>query len=222
MNLECIVMPPAAAHHASVVWLHGLGADGHDFVPVIPALRLPPEHGVRFVFPHAPVRPISINYGMRMRGWYDVTAAELNREQDAKGIEESAALLESLISQEREAGIAPDRIVLAGFSQGGAVALHCGVRHADALGGIAALSTYLPLAERFEREKSPASLGTPIFMAHGRDDPLIPMALGMRSRDLLLQAGYEVLWYDYAMQHAVCPEQIADLGRWLRERLSLQ
>lgn len=204
------------ATHA-VIWMHGLGADGNDFVPIVPELMLPRELAVRFVFPHAPTRPVSINAGMRMRAWFDITGLDHKSPDDAQGIAESQAAIEALIKRERERGIEPGRIVLAGFSQGGAMALQTGLRYADALAGIMALSTWLPLRDALADEASAANQATPIFMAHGSFDPMVPCQYGEYSRDFLKQAGYQVDWHAYPMQHQVCLEQIADIGRWLQQ-----
>jgi len=212
--LDTIEVESAATPDAAVIWMHGLGADGHDFEPVVPELRLPPALGVRFVFPHAPVRPVTLNMGMRMRAWYDIYELGGGRE-DADGIRASQALAEALIARERERGIAPHRIVLAGFSQGGAIALHAGLRHAQPLAGILALSTYLPLADTLGDEASDANRSVPVFMAHGRSDEVIPISRAQQSRTLLEQAGYRVLWREYAMPHSVCGEEIADIAEWL-------
>ena len=205
----------APSPDAAVLWLHGLGADGHDFEPVVPQLGLPPQLRVRFVFPHAPVRPVTLNMGMRMRAWYDILQLGGGREDEA-GIRESQALLETLIARERRRGVAAQRIVLAGFSQGGAVALHTGLRHAERLAGILALSTYLPLAARLAPEHSAANLGVPLFMAHGRFDDIIPIERARQSRVALEGLGCKVEWREYAMPHAVCGEEIADIAAWLR------
>ena len=205
----------APSPDAAVLGLHGLGADGHDFEPVVPQLGLPPQLRVRFVFPHAPVRPVTLNMGMRMRAWYDILQLGGGREDEA-GIRESQALLETLIARERRRGVAAQRIVLAGFSQGGAVALHTGLRHAERLAGILALSTYLPLAARLAPEHSAANLGVPLFMAHGRFDDIIPIERARQSRVALEGLGCKVEWREYAMPHAVCGEEIADIAAWLR------
>lgn len=197
---------------ASVIWLHGLGADGHDFEPIVPELPLPAGLGARFVFPHAPVQAVTINYGHVMPAWYDVYG---DGRQDADGIRLSQGRIEALIARERERGVAPGRIVLAGFSQGGAIALLTGLRHPDRLAGILALSTYLPLAETVAAEASPANRAVPIFMAHGAEDPVIPLQRAAISRDQLRKVGYQVEWHEYPMPHAVCPEEIADVGAWL-------
>ncbi|GAB3672819.1 alpha/beta hydrolase [Salinisphaera aquimarina] len=218
--LDCIEIEPRSEATASVIWLHGLGADGNDFVPIVEELGLPADHGIRFVFPNAPVRPVTINNGMPMRAWYDIKGMAIADKQDAEGIRASAAEIEALIAREAERGVAADHIVLAGFSQGGAIALHAGVRHADALAGIMALSTYLPLAETLADEASDANRGVSIIMAHGSEDPVVPITLGQASRDHLQQAGYDVAWHEYPMQHQVCLPQIAEIGRWLRARLT--
>jgi phospholipase/carboxylesterase len=212
---EALEIESAPSPDAAVLWLHGLGADGHDFEPVVPQLRLPPGLRVRFVFPHAPVRPVTLNMGMRMRAWYDILQLGGGREDEA-GIRESQALLEALIARERRRGVAAQRIVLAGFSQGGAVALHTGLRHAERLAGILALSTYLPLAASVAAERSAANAGVPLFMAHGRFDDIIPLERARQSRALLEGLGCKVEWHEYAMPHALCGEEIADIAAWLR------
>lgn len=221
--LDCIEIEPGggAGATASVIWLHGLGADGNDFVPIVDELGLGADHGVRFVFPNAPVRPVAINNGMSMRAWYDITGVELDSGQDAEGIRASAQAIEELIAREHERGVSAERIVLAGFSQGGAIALHAGLRHARPLAGLMGLSTYLPLAETLDAEASAANRGVSILMAHGSQDPMLPIQLGQTSRDRLLEAGYDVAWHEYPMQHQVCLPEIATIGRWLKERLAL-
>jgi len=203
---------------ASVIWLHGLGADGHDFEPIVPELDLPDALAVRFVFPHAPMQPVTINGGAVMRAWYDVDALEGQRREDGAGVRASQALVEELIASEKKRGLAAARIVLAGFSQGGAIALHTGLRHAEPLAGIMALSTYLPLASTLAAEAA-ANRATPIFMAHGVHDPLIPVARATMSRRQLEAAGYAVEWHDYPMEHAVCATEIADISAWLQRVL---
>ncbi|HET7315354.1 alpha/beta fold hydrolase [Salinisphaera sp.] len=217
--LDCVVIQPPFAATASVVWLHGLGADGNDFVPIVPELGLGEQHTVRFVFPNAPQRPVTINSGMHMPAWYDIAGVDLADKQDRAGIQASAAEIEALIAREIEAGIPAHRIVLAGFSQGGAVALHTGLRHGASLAGIMALSTYLPLHDALAAEAGDANRGVPIFMAHGSEDPVVPLTLGRDSRDLLVKLGYTVDWHEYPMAHQVCLPEIASIGRWLRERL---
>lgn len=203
----------AGEPHGSVVWLHGLGADGHDFEPVVPELRLPADLNLRFVFPHAPVRPVTLNGGMAMRAWYDILTLDRDGPADEAGIRASAALLDDLVALERERGVAAEKIVVAGFSQGGAIALHAGLRAQQPLAGIMALSTYLPLRSSFEHEVAVSDL--PIFMAHGTLDPVLPMALGRESADFLVASGCNLEWRDYPMAHSVCAEEIADIRTWL-------
>jgi len=198
---------------ASVIWLHGLGADGHDFEPIVPELRLPDTLPLRFVFPHAPVRPVTLNGGMAMRAWYDIISLDRNGPVDAAGINESSALLESLIAREEQRGIDPGRIVLAGFSQGGAIAINTVLRAGRKLAGLMALSTWLALRETLQADSADAS--TPVFMAHGRFDPMIPMQYGRSAADALVDAGFDVDWHDYPMAHAVCPQEIDDIRNWL-------
>ena len=197
---------------AAVIWLHGLGADGHDFEPIVPELGL--AKPVRFVFPHAPVRPVTINAGMRMRAWYDIFQLGGGPEDEA-GIRASQDLLEKLIEKEAERGIVPGKIVLAGFSQGGAIALQTALRYPERLAGILALSTYLPLAPKLEKEASTANSGTPIFMAHGRFDDIIPLDRAQASRKHLEALGYAIEWHEYPMPHSVCPPEIADIAAFL-------
>lgn len=213
--LEAIEIESAPAPDAAVLWLHGLGADGHDFEPVVPELRLPRELRVRFVFPHAPVRPVTLNMGMRMRAWYDIVQLGGGREDEA-GIRASQAQLEALLARERARGVAAGRIVLAGFSQGGAIALHTGLRHAARLAGILALSTYLPLAGTVAAESGAANRDAPLFMAHGSYDDIIPIERARQSRVALEALGRRVDWHEYPMPHAVCAEEIADIAAWLR------
>lgn len=218
--LDCIEIQPPAAADAAVIWLHGLGADGNDFRPIVDELGLGADHGVRFVFPNAPARPVTINNGMTMPAWYDILGVDIADKQDREGIEASSADIDALIAREIERGIAPERIIVAGFSQGGAVALHTGLRYPRRLGGIMALSTYLPLADQLSDEAAPVNQGLAIFMAHGNADPVLPMTLGSASRDGLLAAGYAVDWHEYPMQHQVCMPQIGDIARWLGQRLT--
>lgn len=212
-------MNPPGRHTASVVWLHGLGADGHDFEPVVPMLGLEPDAGVRFVFPHAPSIPVTINNGFVMPAWYDILTLDLERKVDEEGIRASAGHARALIARERSLGIPPERIVLAGFSQGGAIALFEGLRHPEPLAGILALSTYLVMADRLAEERSDANASVPIFQAHGRFDPMVPFAGGELARDQLTRLGYKVEWHAYPMQHQVCMEELAEVGAWLRRVL---
>lgn len=197
----------------SVIWLHGLGADGHDFEPIVPELRLPEALGLRFVFPHAPVRPVTLNGGMSMRAWFDILTLDRDGPADETGIRASASILDQLIAREQERGIATDKIVVAGFSQGGAIALYGGLRSAPKLAGIMALSTYLPIGSTFENEAAASDI--PIFMAHGVLDPVLPMTLGREAADRLIAHGFEIEWHDYPMAHSVCIEEINDIRTWL-------
>ncbi|NIV17620.1 MAG: alpha/beta fold hydrolase [Woeseiaceae bacterium] len=203
----------------SVIWLHGLGADGHDFEPIVPELRLPPKLPLRFVFPHAPVRPVTINGGMAMRAWYDIYSLDRDGPLDEAGIRDSAGILSGLIEREKERGIPAGRIIAAGFSQGGAIAIHTALRYPERLAGLMALSTYLPLPEYFDAEVlADPNCGykdLPIFMGHGSFDPMLPMQMGLDSRALLESAGFLVEWHDYPMAHAVCAEEIDHIRGWL-------
>lgn len=211
--LPTVEVETGPAPERAVIWLHGLGADGHDFEPIVPELGL--ELAVRFVFPHAPVRPVTLNQGYRMRAWYDITGLDRRALQDEAGIRQSARQVEALIARENARGVPSDRIVLAGFSQGGAIALHTGLRQASPLAGVMALSTYLPLEQSFAQERAPASATVPVFMAHGSADPVLAAALGEHSRDLLQQLGYPVEWHAYPMGHQVCLEEIRAIAAWL-------
>ena len=215
--LDAIEIETAKNPSASIIWMHGLGADGNDFAPIVPSLQLP-KAAIRFVFPHAPVQPVTINGGMRMRAWYDISDGAIRREDEA-GVRASQALVEALIARERKRGTAPERLVIAGFSQGGAIALQTGLRHAERIAGIMALSTYLPIADKFAAEAGRANSSVPIFKAHGSHDPVIPLARAEQSRDLLQSLGYAVEWREYPMQHSVCPEEVTDIGGWLRKVL---
>jgi phospholipase/carboxylesterase len=210
--LETTEIATSPIPELAVIWLHGLGADGHDFEPIVPQLGL--RVGVRFVFPHAPVRPVTINDGMHMRAWYDI-AGFSGAAEDAAGIRASAAAVARLVDRELERGMRAARVVLAGFSQGGAIALHLGLREPRRLGGIVALSTYLPLAATLPIEKSAASAGLPVFLAHGDADPLIPIEFAEASRRALEQQGYPVEWHAYPMAHSVCIEEVRAIGDWL-------
>jgi len=217
--LDAIEIETAPNPAASVIWLHGLGADGNDFVPIVGELELP-DVPIRFVFPHAPMQPVTINNGMVMRAWYDIPGADLARREDERGVRASQTLVEALIAREKARGTPARRIVLAGFSQGGAIALQTGLRHPERLAGIMALSTYVPLAESLEAEAHAANRGLPIFMAHGLYDPIVPIAAARRSRDLLQSLGYVVEWHEYPMPHSVAPQELDDIGAWLRRVLA--
>ncbi|TAL75564.1 MAG: carboxylesterase [Rhodanobacter sp.] len=217
---ETIERETGASPRHSIIWLHGLGADGHDFVPLVPTLIAHDWPAIRFVFPHAPVRPVTVNGGLPMRAWYDIVAFDLNARQDEAGIRESMASVEALIARENARGVADERIVLAGFSQGGAIALSAGLRHAHPLAGIVALSTYLPLAAALATERSQANAAVPIFQGHGRFDPVVVPPRAIASREQLEHLGYKVDAHVYPMAHAVCVEEIADLRAWLTPRLA--
>lgn len=205
---------------ACVIWLHGLGADGHDFEPIVPELRLDPGLNIRFVFPHAPMIPVTINQGFVMRAWFDIPRADISQQPDEKGIRASAERVSEWIDEQVAEGIEPERIVLAGFSQGGAVVLQAGLRYYRGLGGIMALSTYLPLAQSLAAEKTDANAAIPIFLAHGSDDPVISIDLAYRSRGLLEKHGYPVEWHEYkGMAHSVSEQEIFHLAEWLEKIL---
>jgi phospholipase/carboxylesterase len=216
---ESVVLEPATTADAAVIWLHGLGADGYDFVPIVGELRLPPTMAVRFIFPHARPRPVTINNGFVMRAWYDITGLGADRKEDDAGIRESAGVVNGYIEQQNARGVATGRIVLAGFSQGGAIALQASLRYPKRLGGVMALSTYLPLQASVAAEASPANKDVPILMCHGLRDPMIAAAIGKASRDQLVSLGYTVEWQSYPMEHQVCMEEVLDISRWLQARL---
>ncbi len=218
VNLEFVEHATGTEPSYSVIWLHGLGADGYDFEPLVPELNLPAEKPVRFIFPHAPQQPVTINGGMVMRAWYDITGTEMILQEDDAGIRRSAEAIRDMIQKENARGIATGNIILAGFSQGGAIALHTGLRYPESLAGILALSTYLPLSAQLEPEAHAANQSTPIFMAHGLYDPVIPLILAESSRTKLQQAGYSVEWHSYPMPHAVSPQEIRDISHWFRQR----
>jgi phospholipase/carboxylesterase len=218
--LDVLEVQTAPSPTAAVVWMHGLGADGHDFVDIVPLLRLPESLAVRFVFPHAPMQPVTINGGMVMRAWYDIRPEAGARREDEIGIRESQNHVEALIAREKARGVSPGRLVLAGFSQGGAMALQTGLRHPERLAGIMALSCYLPLADHVASETSPANRDVPIFMAHGTGDPLIPLARARRGYEILDGLGYRVEWHEYPMPHSVCDNEIRDIGGWLARILA--
>jgi len=216
MRLETIEHETATAPRAAVIVLHGLGADGNDFVPVAHELELAAVGPVRFVFPHAPTRPVTINGGYVMRAWYDILGLDAReRREDEPGLRESQGLVEALIEREKERGIAAARIVLAGFSQGCAMTLMTGLRHRERLAGLVGLSGYLPVAAATEAERHDANRDVPIFLAHGSADPVIPIARARQSRDALVAMGHAVEWHEYAMPHSVCAAEIVDLNRWL-------
>ena len=218
-SVETLEIETGAKPQAAVLWLHGLGADGHDFEPIVPELGLPASPAIRFVFPHAPVRPVTLNNGYRMRAWYDIFQLGGGPEDEA-GIRASQDVLQQLVEEEKKKGIPTSRIVLAGFSQGGAIALQTATRYPEKLAGVLALSTYLPLSAKLAAERSPANLATPIFMAHGSYDDIIPIARAEESRRRLEAEGYRVEWHDYPMPHSVCPPEIDDISAFLGKVLA--
>jgi len=220
MLLECVEQETGTAPAWTVLWLHGLGADGHDFAPIVPELVRPHWPALRFVFPHAPMRPVTINNGMRMRAWYDIVGMDFATRAEAAGIEESVAQVEVLIAHEVERGTPRSRIFLAGFSQGGAIALATGLRQREPLAGLIALSTYLPGGAAVAAQRHPNAVAQPVFYAHGANDPMIPVQYGQASAELLERVGLDVEWHRYPMAHQVCAEEIADLGDWLDRRLA--
>jgi phospholipase/carboxylesterase len=215
MSLETIELETAPRPDAAIIWLHGLGADGNDFVPVVPELTRGTGRAWRFVFPHAEVRPVTLNGGMPMRAWYDIRSLDRTAAEDEQGFRAADAAVRDLIARQVSLGIPAGRIVLAGFSQGGAVALYTAPRLSDRLAGVLALSTYLPLAARLTGERQGANDATPIFIAHGLADPVLPVAMGRESRDALRGAGYTVEWHQYPMAHAVCADELADIRSYL-------
>jgi phospholipase/carboxylesterase len=218
--LETIELETAPNPEAAVIWMHGLGADGSDFVPIVRELDLSGCPPIRFVFPHAPTMPVTINGGYVMRAWYDILGTEAPLREDEAGLRASQSAVERLIAREKAHGIPAGRIVLAGFSQGCAMTLQAGLRHPEKLAGLLCLSGYLPLHTTLEQERHAASRDTPIFMAHGEDDQVIPIRRAEQSRDLLRALGYQIEWHAYRMQHAVCPEEIEAIGAWLRQTLA--
>jgi len=214
-SFNAVIIEPQKSATASVIWLHGLGASGYDFEPIVPELSQDLTGHTRFIFPHAPNRPVTINMNMVMPAWYDVVTQDLTQWQDSHGIRASEKIVHDFINNERRRGIDSQRIVLAGFSQGGAIALHTGLRYSDTLAGIMILSAYLPLENTVMDEKQEANEKIPIFMAHGQFDPVIPMAQAQHSRTILEKMGYAIEWHDYAMEHAVNAQEIADINQWL-------
>lgn len=215
MTLETIEIETAPRPDAAIIWLHGLGADGHDFEPVVPELVRHGERAWRFVFPNATPRPVTLNGGMRMRAWYDILGLDRKAKEDEAGFRDTDGAIRALIAREIERGIPAGRIVLAGFSQGGAVSLYTAPRYPQRLAGVMALSTYLPLASLLDRERSPANNGLAIFMAHGLSDGTLPIGMGLESRDVLRAHGYPIEWHQYPMAHAVCSAEIADIRDYL-------
>lgn len=218
--MDSVVIETGRDPRWSVIWLHGLGADGHDFEPIVPVLVAPDWPAIRFVFPHAPVRPVTVNGGARMRAWYDITALDLDRTQDEAGIRASRSHIEAFIAAERANGIPASRIFLAGFSQGGAMAIATGLTHAESLAGLIVLSAYVPIADALDRERHPEARSLPVFQGHGSVDPIVPVELGLATRAWLEARGHDVTWRTYPMPHSVSAEEVADLRLWLGSRLS--
>lgn len=220
--LDCIERQTAPDPTHSIIWLHGLGADGNDFVPLVPQLVRADWPPLRFVFPHAPVRPITINNGFPMRAWYDIVSLGDLKKQDEAGIRDSERIVHGYLEDELARGIPAEKIVLAGFSQGGAITLHTGLRYPQRLAGLLALSTYLPLSHKFEAEARRSRTDTPILMCHGQHDNMLPMLMGEYTRDALRGLDYQVEWHQYPMAHQVCAEEVEVIGDWLKERLGLK
>jgi len=219
-SLESIEIETGPNPTVAVIWLHGLGADGSDFVPIVRELDLTGCPAIRFVFPHAPTMPVTINYGYVMRAWYDILGTDIANREDEAGLRKSQLLVEELIAREKARGIPASRIILAGFSQGCAMTLQTGLRHQEKLAGLLGLSGYLPIHHKLSTERHSANHDTPIFLAHGKSDPIIPFDRAEMSRDFLQALGYRVEWHEYAMPHSVCEEEIADIGVWLKRVLA--
>ncbi len=219
MSIDAVEIETGRNPAAAVIWLHGLGADGHDFEPIVPQLVQPGERALRFVFPHAPVRPVTLNGGYAMRAWYDIAALDRRTREDENGIRASQATITALIQRENARGIASSGIVVAGFSQGGAMALFAGTRYPEKLAGIMGLSCYLLLGDTLLSERSAVNQSTPIFLAHGSQDPVVAPVLGAEARRQLEAAGYALEWHTYSMPHSVCPQEVADIAAWLRRVL---
>ena len=219
-RLETVEVETGSAPRAAVIWLHGLGADGHDFEPVVPELGLPRGMAVRFVVPHAPMRPVTINNGFVMRAWYDIRNDAGVRREDEPGVRASHAAVAALVARERERGIPAERVALAGFSQGGAMALEIGPRYPERLAGVVALSCFMPLADKLAEEATPANRTTRFWMAHGSEDELVPVARGRHARDVLTNLGYAVTWREYPIPHSVCLEEIQSIGHFLTQILA--
>lgn len=220
MTLDTIEIESAPHPTAAVIWLHGLGADGNDFVPIVHEIDLHDCPAIRFVFPHAPTMPVTVNGGYVMRAWYDILGTDIVRREDEGGLRKSQRAVEALIAREIARGIPAERIILAGFSQGCAMTLQTGLRHPQKLAGLLCLSGYVPLHDMIAAERHAANQATPVFMAHGRGDPVIPVLRAEQSRDLLKSLGYDVEWHEYMMPHSVCAEEIDDIGNWLRKVLN--
>lgn len=220
MLLECVERETGPAPAWSILWLHGLGADGHDFAPIVPELLRQGWPALRFVFPHAPVRRVTINNGVPMRAWYDIVDMDLANRADEGGVAQSVAQVEALVAREGERGVPRSRVVLAGFSQGGAVTLAAGLRSTEPLAGLVALSTYVPSAHKARDALVAGAERQPVFMGHGSQDPVVPFQAGRQSAELLRGLGFSVDWHAYPMPHSVCAEEIRDLGDWLSQRFA--
>jgi phospholipase/carboxylesterase len=218
-ELDSIIIETQESPDAAVIWLHGLGADGNDFVPIVEQLQLPSNLAIRFIFPHAPMRPITINQGYHMPGWYDISSLSIAEQEDEAGIKESSAILKQICEDQEADGISSSRIIVAGFSQGGAIALHCGCRYPRPLAGIMALSAYLALPDSLDDEISENMAETPVFMAHGRQDDVVSYEYGYDSKEQLEGHDVPVAWYEYDMEHSVCLEEINHIRQWLTDIL---
>jgi len=218
--LPSVVVEAPSEHKATVIWLHGLGDSGNGFAPIVPAFQLPDELGIKFIFPHAPVRPVTINNGMQMRAWYDIKSMDFGSRADIDGVRESAESVKALLDAEIAAGIPAHKIILAGFSQGGVITYHLGARYAHSLGGLICLSTYMAEPMLLPSEKTDAGVNTPIFAAHGTHDDVVPMSMGEAAYKSALQNGFAASWQTYPMQHNVHPDQIKDISAWLQARLA--
>ena len=217
---DAVIIEPVKHHRCSVIWLHGLGADGHDFEPIVPELGLPDDLGLRFIFPHAPIRPVTINGGMEMRSWYDIKDPDLSVQRHRPDFDSSATILEYWINRETENGIPANKIIIAGFSQGGAITLHCGLNFPKELAGLLILSSYLPFADILGQKTAVVNKDTNILMMHGKFDPVIPIDFAKQSFEMLQDHHYPIEWHDFPMQHGICPEEIKRIGEWLLKRLS--
>lgn len=215
-ELQSIVILPKSQQHYSVIWMHGLGADGHDFEAIVPELDLPDNHGIAFIFPHAPVQALTINGGMKMHAWYNILDISFERQVDSEGIYQSSNSIERLIKKELDKGIASESILLAGFSQGGVIALHTGLRYPNKLAGILALSAYLPTLGQIKTEVTKENQSTPVFMAHGTMDPVIDIQIAKQAFSGLEELKYPISWHEYPMQHSVCPEEIKDISSFIK------
>lgn len=222
IQLQFVDVSAPSTHSATVIWLHGLGDSGNGFAPIVPELKLPAQHGVRFIFPHAPERPVTINGGMRMRAWYDITTMDFNHRADRAGVEESSTLVNQLIDAEIASGIAPEKIILAGFSQGGVIALHMATRSQHRFAGVLALSTYLCEPQTLKTEASASNLTTPFFFGHGQFDDVVPLVMGNAARKTLQDNGFNTSFHTYGMQHSVCLEELNDIRRFIIEHLELE